>query len=89
MSVGIESIVRPFADQNVTPTPFTKPGAGSTPMVRLAIGYTGTIKSVGFSISLTVTTRMSQVYSELQPFSQATQQAMIEAAQQAAKSKSS
>jgi hypothetical protein len=62
--MNMEGIVRPFTEHPVTPTPFTKPGAGSNEAVRLAIGFKGAIKTLSYSFSCTVTTKMGQVHKE-------------------------
>lgn len=72
MSTPLEGIIRPFQDRDVSPSPFTKPGQGSHPMVRVQIGYTGTVKTYSFHVSATVTTKMGQIHKEGAPdYSQA------------------
>lgn len=65
--MSLEGIVRPFTEQNVTPTPFTKPGAGSNEVVRIPIGFKGAIKTLSYSFSITVSTKMGQVHTEKPP----------------------
>lgn len=67
MSTPIEGIVRPFQTQTVTPTPFTKPGAQGSQMVRVAVGFQGAIKTTGYSFSLTYTSKMGQAHTEKPP----------------------
>lgn len=68
MSTPIESIVRPFSDHNVFPTPFTKPGGSSSEqLVRVAIGFQGQIKTMGISFSATITNKMGQAHREKAP----------------------
>jgi len=81
MSVPLEGIIRPFADRDVTPSKFTKPGQGSTPMVRLQIGYVGQVKTLGWSMSATTTTKMGQAHHESPPTSSASlQKQLVDAA---------
>jgi hypothetical protein len=78
---AIEGIIRPFADRDVTPDKFTKPGQGSTPQIRLQIGYVGQVKTLGFSMSATTTFKMGQAHSETSPNnSESLQYAMQQAA---------
>lgn len=67
MSTPLEGIIRPFTDQDVTPSPYTKPGQGSKPQIRLQIGYVGQVKTLGFSMSSTVTYKMGQAHTETAP----------------------
>lgn len=77
----IEGIVRPFSDPGVTPTRFTKPGASPAQKVRLAIGFQGSLKTVGVSFSCTVSTKMGQAHREKHPqSSEALQKTLAEAA---------
>lgn len=69
MSVPLEGVIGPFLPQDVTPTRFTKPGQGSVPVVRIQVGYTGSVKSLGFSVSATVTSKMGQAHHEKAPSS--------------------
>jgi hypothetical protein len=76
----MEGIVRPFTDRGVTPVPFTKPGAQQNRVVRLAIGYSGSIKTMGSSQSATLTTKMGQIHNEKPPTSSAALQSAMAAA---------
>lgn len=67
MSVPVESIVRPFSEHNVFPRPFTKPGAQGSEMVRVAIGFQGTLKTMGYSFSATMTSKLGQIHREKSP----------------------
>lgn len=67
MTIPLEGIIGPFLPQDVTPQRFTKPGQGSTPMVRIAVGYVGTVKTLGFSMSATTTSKMGQAHIEQAP----------------------
>jgi hypothetical protein len=67
MSVALETIVNPNVSRQITPTGFTKPGATGAPMVRIAVGYVGQIKSLGWSMSATSTTKMGQAHHENPP----------------------
>ncbi len=77
MSAPIEGIIGPFLPQDVTPQRYTKPGQGSTPMVRIAIGYVGTVKTLGFSMSATTTSKMGQSHNENPPTSSESLQAKL------------
>lgn len=63
----IESIVRPFANRTITPQPFTKPGEQGSQMVRVAVGFQGAIKTMGYSFSMTYTSKMGQAHKEKSP----------------------
>jgi hypothetical protein len=79
MSTPLEGIIPQPID--VTPQRFTKPGQGSTPMVRIAVGYVGAVKTLGFSYSATATTKMGQAHKEQSPTnSESMQQALQKAA---------
>ena len=67
MSTPLEGIFGPFLPHDVTPQRFTKPGQGSAPMVRVAVGYVGTVKTLGFSMSATTTSKMGQPHKERPP----------------------
>lgn len=67
MSTPLESIVRPFTDKDVFPTPFTKPGERGSQMVRIIIGSSGSIKTMGMSASASMTTKMGQPHREKPP----------------------
>jgi hypothetical protein len=67
MSTPLEGIIRPFSDQNVQPSPYTKPGQGSTPQIRLQVGYVGQVKTLGWSMSATTTFKMGQAHTESAP----------------------
>jgi len=67
MSVALETIVRPNTSDSITPVGFTKPGATGAPMVRIAVGFVGQIKTLGWSMSATSTTKMGQAHHENPP----------------------
>lgn len=67
MSAALEGIVRPFVGDNVFPTPFTKPGESGSQMVRVAIGFQGSLKTMGYSFSVTSTSKMGQAHKEKPP----------------------
>ncbi len=67
MSTPLESIVRPFADPNVFPVRFTKPGTHGTELVRVAIGFQGSVKTMGYSFSASLSTKMGQTHRESAP----------------------
>jgi hypothetical protein len=64
MSTPLEGIVGPFIPNDVGPVPYTNPGAGSHPMVRLSIGAKGAIKTLGWTVSITETYYMGQKHAE-------------------------
>lgn len=79
MSTPMEGIVRPFADHNVFPTPFAKPGGSSSEaMVRVAIGFQGQIKTMGISFSASMSSKMGQAHRETKPKSEAVQKYMAD-----------
>jgi hypothetical protein len=78
--MGLEHIIRPFTDQNVSPTPFVKPGEASHPMIRIPIGFKGTIKTMSYSMSFTCTSSMFQRHTEKKPLSVKAQIALLDAA---------
>lgn len=81
MSTPLESIVRPFAEHDVFPAPFTKPGASGSQMVRIQIGFQGSVKTMGFSFSVTQSSVMGQAHKEKAPTnSNALKQKLTEAA---------
>jgi hypothetical protein len=67
MSTQLEGIVRPFGQPNVFPTPFNKPSEQGAQLVRFAIGFQGSIKSMGYSFSCTMTSKMGQAHKENSP----------------------
>jgi hypothetical protein len=67
MATPLEGVVRPFADADVTPTKFTRPGAASVPMVHVKVGFTGSVKTASWSVSTTITTKMGQKHVEKAP----------------------
>lgn len=67
MSTPLEGIIRPFTDDGVTPTRFTKPGAQPNELVRLALGFQGSLKTIGYSFSCTMSTKMGQTHKEKPP----------------------
>ena len=77
MSTPLESIVGPFIPSDVGPVPYTNPGVGSHPMVRLSIGAKGALKTLGWTVSITETYYMGQKHTENAPqSSQSLQDAM-------------
>ena len=80
MSIALEGIVRPFQDHDVFPTPFTKQGEQGSQMVRVAIGFQGSVKTMGFSFSATATSKMGQAHKEKSPDNSAALQRRLAAA---------
>lgn len=74
MSVPLEGIVRPFAERDVFPTPFTKPGEQGSQLVRVAIGFQGSLKTMGFSFSASNSSKMGQAHREKPPANSASLQ---------------
>jgi hypothetical protein len=61
----MEKIVRPFADQNVYPTPFIKPGSAGAPPVRIGpVGLPGGSLTFSFSGNGSTTFYMVAVHKE-------------------------
>lgn len=67
MSAPLEGIVRPFTERDVFPSPFTRPGESGAQMVRVAIGFQGSVKTMGYSFSTTATSKMGQAHKEKAP----------------------
>lgn len=65
--MSIEGVVRPFSNRNVFPVPFTRPGQQGSEMVRIAIGFQGTLKTMGYSFSGSMSSKMGQVHKERNP----------------------
>jgi hypothetical protein len=80
MSTPLEGIIRPFSDQSVEPSGYTKPGQGSAPMVRLQIGFVGEVKALGWSMSATTTFKMGQAHHEVPPNQSAALQTALQQA---------
>lgn len=67
MSARLETIIRPFGDVNVFPTPFTQPGGqGGSAVVRLAIGLQGSIKTMGYSFSASASYKMGVTHAAME-----------------------
>lgn len=60
----IETVVRPFSNPSVTPTPFTNPGAVGVPNVKIQVGAVGGSKTFSFSFSCTSTSYMVRIHRE-------------------------
>lgn len=67
MSTPLEGIVRPYTEHDVFPVPFTKPGESGAQMVRISIGFQGSLKTMGMSFSVTSTSKMGQAHKEKPP----------------------
>lgn len=61
---GMEGIIRPFAEKDVTPLRIYQSGARSVAPVRLAIGAVGGTKTFSFSGSASMSSRMAAVHTE-------------------------
>ena len=64
---NLEGIVRPFQNPDVFPAPFNKQGEQGAQMVRVAIGFQGAVKTMGFSFSYTASSKMGQAHKEKPP----------------------
>jgi hypothetical protein len=62
--VGLEVVIRPFAEPDNGPTPFHPAGAVNVPPVRLTVGLVGGTKTWAFSMSFTQATKMAAVHTE-------------------------
>jgi hypothetical protein len=62
--MSLESVVRPFAGQDVTPTKIVQGNAGPSAPVRLVIGLYGGTKTFAYSGSSTLTSYMANVHTE-------------------------
>jgi hypothetical protein len=71
--MSLEPIIRPFADEDVTPTKFVQPGQVGTPPVRVSVGLKGGTKTFSFSGSSVNTTRIGHTHTEKAPVSDALQ----------------
>ena len=71
--MSLEPIIRPFQDDSVAPTPFTKPGQIGVPPVRVSVGLRGGTKTFSFSGSSSNSTRIGHTHTEQAPTSQALQ----------------
>jgi hypothetical protein len=80
--MSLESIVRPFQDVGVTPTPVAKPGSVGAPPVIVKVGYRGGTKTYSWSMSFNETFRLSKRHKEKAPTSPALQNFMSQAANQ-------
>jgi len=69
----LETIVRPFAAPDVTPTPFHPAGAVGVPQVRVTVGLKGGTRTFSFSASSTISFRMGNKHKETAPASEALQ----------------
>jgi len=73
---AMERIVRPFSNEDVTPTPFHPAGAVGVPPVRLSIGLKGGTKTFSYSGSSSNSTRIGHKHTEKAPTSAALQDAL-------------
>jgi hypothetical protein len=60
----LETIIRPFVNDPVTPQRFQPGSSTSAPPVRLAIGIIGGTKTFSFSSSVNLSSYMAQVHTE-------------------------
>lgn len=61
---GMEGIIRPFTEKQVSPVPIYQNGARSTAPVRLSIGAVGGTKTFSFSGSSSLSSYMAAVHTE-------------------------
>ena len=64
MAAPFESTVNPFVHEDVTPTPFEKPGSVGVPPVRTSVGLKGGTKTFNTSYSFSRSTKLGSVHSE-------------------------
>jgi hypothetical protein len=62
--MGLESIVRPFAGQDVSPSRVTQPGVVGVPPVIVTVGLVGGTMNFSFSSSATLTNYMVEEHKE-------------------------
>ena len=62
--MGLEVVVRPFAEPDNGPPQFHPAGAVGVPPVRLTVGLVGGTKQYAFSMSATAATKMAAVHTE-------------------------
>jgi hypothetical protein len=73
---ALETIVRPFADVDVTPQGFTPPGTVGVPPVRVSVGLKGGSKTFSTSASSGFSTYMGSTHTESSPSSPALQKSL-------------
>lgn len=71
--MSIESIIRPFTTEDVTPQKYQQPGAVGAPPVRVVVGLKGGTKTFSFSGSSSASTRIGHRHTERAPTSTALQ----------------
>jgi hypothetical protein len=76
MSSNLETIVRPFADVDVTPQAFIPPGTVGVPPVKVSVGLKGGTKTFSTNASSGFSTYMGSTHTESSPNSPALQQAL-------------
>jgi hypothetical protein len=76
----LETVVRPFAERDVTPTPFHPAGAAAVAPVRISVGLKGGTKTFAFSAASERSTRMGNKHKETPPASESLQNAIASAA---------
>ena len=69
----LESIIRPFADDDSSPQPFEVPGQSGAAIIQKLIGYPGGTKIFTVTTSSTTSFYMGQVHKEKAPTSQSLQ----------------
>lgn len=72
----METIINPFVNQGVSPTPFTPVGQKAAPPVILSIGLKGGTKTFSTSGSSTASYKMGAINTESAPTSDALQGAL-------------
>jgi hypothetical protein len=73
---NMETIIRPFADVDVTPSRFIPPGTVGVPPVRVQVGLKGGTKTFSSSGSSSLSTRIGHKHTEAAPVSSALQSAL-------------
>lgn len=64
MAQGLEGVVRPFTNRDVSPTRFGLPGSSSAPDINLIITVQGVARTVAFSYNQTLTQYIGTVNQE-------------------------
>ena len=62
--MGLESIIRPFMGQDVSPTRIQQPGAVGVPPVLLAIGRVGGTKTFSTTYNYSMSSYMVEIHDE-------------------------
>lgn len=61
---GLEGVIRPFTNDDVTPVPIHQDNGQSVPQVRLIVGLIGGTKTFSYTGSSSLTSYMAAVHTE-------------------------